>query len=147
MFKALLLSFIVSFLFNCGGESSDPNIVKIEECEYSDSDCDYGGPVDNDNDEVIGDESDEVIEDEYEYEELKDYSVSIEWEDNSDNEDGFRVERMIGDSNEYSLVGYTMSDTQSFVDLVPNGTLVACYKVGSYNQAGVSYSYPDCIYF
>ena len=64
-------------------------------------------------------------------------SVLIIWNDNSENENGFVVERTISAScnDDWQVIGYTGVNQTSFVDSYIPG---ACYRVAAYNENGVS---------
>ena len=61
------------------------------------------------------------------------YSVSVDWADESDNEDGFRVERKNGLEGTFVEVGTVASDATSFTDetVDPNGEYL--YRVVAFN--------------
>ncbi len=64
--------------------------------------------------------------------------VALAWTDNSNNEDGFRIERAAAGSGLWSLVSTTAADATAF-----NDTTVACgtaydFRVSAFNCAGAS---------
>ena len=59
-------------------------------------------------------------------------SVLLTWQDNSDDEDGFIVERAL-DCTQWEIVGYTGVGINSFVD--PASQYSACYRVAAFNEA------------
>jgi hypothetical protein len=64
-------------------------------------------------------------------------SALITWNDNSDNEDGFVIERTIRPdcSDDWQVIGYTGVNQTSLVDIyIPS----ACYRVAAYNADGIS---------
>ena len=63
--------------------------------------------------------------------------VVINWTDNSDNEDGFRIERRI-DSGAFSESGTVSSNTSAFTDTTSNGGTSYGYRVVAFNSAGDS---------
>ena len=73
-------------------------------------------------------------------------SLTVNWTDNSNNEDGFKIERKLGQTGTFAEVGQVPSDVVamqatgdivSFVDPVPDGQLY-CYRVLAFNAAGSS---------
>lgn len=64
-------------------------------------------------------------------------SILLKWHDNSDNEDGFIVERTFtGDcSNGWEVIAYTRSNRNRLVEIFLPG---ACYRVAAFNEYGVS---------
>jgi len=64
-------------------------------------------------------------------------SLTLNWQDNAINEDGFRVQRKIGQSGVFGILGQTATDVTTFVDPVLDGQLY-CYRVNAYNGAGES---------
>jgi hypothetical protein len=64
-------------------------------------------------------------------------SVLITWDDNSENEEGFVVERTISDDcvGSWEVIAYTGINQTSLVDTHIPG---ACYRVAAYNQGGPS---------
>ena len=63
--------------------------------------------------------------------------VGLKWQDNSDNEDGFIVERRVG-AGGYAELARTAANISVFTDVnVPVG-FVICYKVFAFNKVGTS---------
>jgi uncharacterized repeat protein (TIGR01451 family) len=64
--------------------------------------------------------------------------ITLTWTDNSDNEDGFKIERSLDGSSGWVLVGTVMTDVTTYVDtgLVPGTTYY--YRVFAYNADGAS---------
>lgn len=61
----------------------------------------------------------------------------LQWQDNSDNEDGFEIWRQQNDG-EWLLIAATNADDATFTDgVIPIGTTLA-YKVRAWNQFGES---------
>ena len=63
--------------------------------------------------------------------------VLVSWVDNSDNENGFLVERTLSHDcfDGWEVIGYTGTNQNSFVDTYTPG---ACYRVAAYNETGLS---------
>jgi len=70
------------------------------------------------------------------------FKTTLNWVDNSTNEDGFKIERKLQNEN-YSLIGTTLKDVTRFVDtgLAENTTYF--YRVYSYNNKGNSLTYSN----
>jgi hypothetical protein len=64
-------------------------------------------------------------------------STLIKWHDNSDDEDGFIIERTFAEdcSDGWEAIAYTRSDKNRVADIFLPG---ACYRVAAFNQHGVS---------
>src|SRR5689334_4477507 len=74
-------------------------------------------------------------------------NFNILWQDNSgnnpavaDQEDGFTVERALGQNGAFSVVGQVAQNVTSFTDVIQNdaGGVTYCYRVQAFNQAGKS---------
>ena len=64
--------------------------------------------------------------------------LTLEWTDNSDNENGFKIERKIGVGGTFQQVATTGPNATSFADTaLANGTTY-CYRVRAFNTAGDS---------
>ncbi len=67
------------------------------------------------------------------------YEHTLTWQDNSDNEDGFKIERKTpsipGDT--FGEIGQVGADVTSYVDVVSDGQQ-RCYRVRAFNAAGDS---------
>nr|BAL58743.1 hypothetical protein HGMM_OP2C291 [Candidatus Acetothermum autotrophicum] len=71
-------------------------------------------------------------------------AIDLSWRDNSDNEDGFKIERQPsqGTWREIATVG---KNTTSYSDTGLNPSTTYCYRVRAYNAAGASdYSNTSC---
>ena len=68
-------------------------------------------------------------------------SMTIKWQDNSHNENGFVIERTLAAdcSDDWSVIAYTGANQNHFTDTRLPG---ACYRVAAFNDYGVS-SYSD----
>jgi hypothetical protein len=64
-------------------------------------------------------------------------SLLITWQDNSDNENGFVIERtLVADcSTTWEVIGYTPADYNRLID---NRVPGACYRVAAFNDDGIS---------
>ena len=63
--------------------------------------------------------------------------LRLEWQDNSDNEDGFEVWRRVN-QGEWLLIGGTSVNISTFVDgVIPIGSVLS-YRVRAWNQFGES---------
>jgi hypothetical protein len=63
--------------------------------------------------------------------------LRLEWQDNSDNEDGFEIWRRVNEG-EWLLIGATNTDVSTFVDgVIPIGSVLS-YRVRAWNQFGES---------
>jgi len=63
--------------------------------------------------------------------------LRLEWQDNSDNEDGFEIWRRVNEG-EWLLIGATNTDVATFVDgVIPIGSVLS-YRVRAWNQFGES---------
>ncbi|MBC2605421.1 Ig-like domain-containing protein [Pelagicoccus albus] len=63
--------------------------------------------------------------------------VELTWTDNSDNEEGFNVERKSGDG-EYLLLATVDADTEAYLDSSAEPGVVYSYRVSAYNSFGSS---------
>jgi Divergent InlB B-repeat domain len=71
--------------------------------------------------------------------------LSLMWSDNSDNEDGFTIERKVGTSGTYSEIATTGPDVASYVDSTVTNGSTYCYRVSAFNAVGESaYSNEAC---
>lgn len=71
-------------------------------------------------------------------------SFTLTWTDNSNNEDGFKIERKIG-AGTYSQIGTTLTNISTFQDTSLTLDIPLCYRVRAYNLAGDSgYSNEAC---
>jgi len=70
----------------------------------------------------------------------EDGSVQLFWQDLSDNEDGFRVERMAKGEDVFSLLADLPENTVMYRDTDLSGAASFVYRIASYNTAGASHS-------
>ena len=64
-------------------------------------------------------------------------TLNLAWTDNSNNEDGFKIERKTLQTGTFVEVGQTGQDIAVFADAVPDGQLY-CYRVNAFNSVGAS---------
>ena len=64
--------------------------------------------------------------------------ISLSWVDNSDNENGFKVERKTGAGGAYSQIAVVGTNGTSFPDSGLSPDMIYYYRVRSYNTAGDS---------
>lgn len=65
-------------------------------------------------------------------------SLTLTWTDNSNNENGFNIERKLGQTGTFAPVGQTATDVATFIDnTVPDDQLY-CYRVNAFNSSGIS---------
>ncbi|MGH7928244.1 MAG: InlB B-repeat-containing protein, partial [Candidatus Binatia bacterium] len=70
--------------------------------------------------------------------------LTLTWTDNSNNEDGFRIERKTGALGTYAQVALINANASTYVDTnLPDATNF-CYRVGAYNTAGSAFSSDKC---
>lgn len=63
--------------------------------------------------------------------------LTLSWQDNSDNEDGFEIWRKVNDGN-WELIGASNADVATFNDaVIPIGAILT-YRVRAWNQFGES---------
>jgi fibronectin type III domain protein len=79
-------------------------------------------------------------------------SVAVTWVDNADNEDGFRVERTVGNCwalppLPWELAGTTGPNIVSFTDAGREPDVMLCYRVVAFNAGGTATSYPEAYTF
>ena len=74
-------------------------------------------------------------------------TLSLQWQDNSSNEDGFNIERGSTLTGPFVKVGSVAANVVKFADTIANDTggVQYCYRVQGFNKAGVSpYSNVAC---
>ncbi len=64
-------------------------------------------------------------------------TLTLNWTDNSTNEDGFKVERKTGQAGTFAEVGQTAADVTTFADTIADAETY-CYRVSAFNAAGNS---------
>ncbi|MBK1876000.1 Ig-like domain-containing protein [Pelagicoccus mobilis] len=63
--------------------------------------------------------------------------VQLTWSDNSDNEDGFNIERSVGDGS-FELIAQVGPDSEAYVDTTAEAGVEYSYRVNAYNAFGDS---------
>ena len=72
-------------------------------------------------------------------------NILLGWTDNSNNEDGFKIERKEGTSGTYTQIGTTGANVYDYADSGLQFGKIYCYRVRAYNSAGNSgYSSEKC---
>lgn len=66
------------------------------------------------------------------------FKISLGWFDNSANEDGFRIERKLGQGGSYSSLATVGPNTEAYDDAAVNSGVTYCYRVKAFNAAGES---------
>ena len=64
--------------------------------------------------------------------------VSLQWQDNSDNEEGFKIERQTGSTVSYTQIAIVNSDVNTYQDSALDCETDYSYRVRAYNSAGDS---------
>ena len=67
-----------------------------------------------------------------------DYGINLSWQDNSENEDGFVIERKTGSGGEYSVIDSVDPDITSYTDTGLSPELTYYYRVYAYSSEGDS---------
>jgi hypothetical protein len=71
--------------------------------------------------------------------------IDLDWLDNSDNEDGFEIERATGVGGLFSQIDVVGANVQSYVDSTLDPETEYCYRVRAYNVVGDSgYTLDSC---
>jgi hypothetical protein len=68
--------------------------------------------------------------------------LTLTWQDNSNNEDNFGIERKTGTTGTYSQITLAAADIISYVDTSVTRGVNYCYRVRAVNSAGAS-AYTD----
>ena len=63
--------------------------------------------------------------------------ITLNWQDNSSNESGFKIERKVGSGN-YLIVGTVGPNSQNFTDTALNSNTTYSYEVFAFNNLGLS---------
>jgi FG-GAP repeat len=71
--------------------------------------------------------------------------LQLGWADNSDNEDGFKIERKTGTTGTYSQVAVVGANVTAYTDTNLIDGAIYCYRVAAFNTAGTSaYTLEGC---
>ena len=65
-------------------------------------------------------------------------SSNLSWADNSNNEDGFKIERGPSTTGPFTQIGTVLSDTKSYTDSGLADATTFCYRVRAFNASGDS---------
>jgi V8-like Glu-specific endopeptidase len=66
--------------------------------------------------------------------------INLQWTDNADNEDAYRVWRKASSESSYTIIGYLLSDATSYMDRPLDSDREYCYFVVPCNSAGCTAS-------
>jgi hypothetical protein len=64
--------------------------------------------------------------------------LTLSWQDNSDNEDSFTIERKTGTNGTYNQIALVSANITSYVDTAVTSGVTYCYRVDATNSAGAS---------
>jgi hypothetical protein len=64
--------------------------------------------------------------------------IELAWQDNSSNENGFRVERKLGEEGDYTPLAVVGPNVEGFADTAVSPDVTYCYRVKAFNGAGES---------
>jgi hypothetical protein len=71
--------------------------------------------------------------------------LTLSWADNSDSENGFRIERRLGAVGSYQQLAQIAANTATYTDNNLAGSTTYCYRVSAFNATGSSsYSNENC---
>jgi hypothetical protein len=74
--------------------------------------------------------------------------LQLGWADNSDNEDGFKIERKTGTTGTYSQVALVGANFTAYTDTNLIDGAIYCYRMAAFNAAGTSaYTLEECAAF
>jgi Zn-dependent membrane protease YugP len=65
-------------------------------------------------------------------------SSQLSWVDNSNNEDGFHVERKLGNNGIFSFVATVGPNETFYIDDNLDDNTTYCYRVNAFNDVGIS---------
>ena len=72
-----------------------------------------------------------------------DAQLSISWDDNADNEAGYRIERKV--DGEFLLVATVAANETTYTESISDWQDAYCYRIGAFNSVGSAYSDESCI--
>ena len=72
-------------------------------------------------------------------------AIDLTWSDNSDNEDGFKIERKIGEDGAYSVIATNGSNTESFNDTELDAHTEYFYRIRAVKDTAVSLYSPESV--
>ncbi|MFC1569977.1 fibronectin type III domain-containing protein, partial [bacterium] len=64
--------------------------------------------------------------------------IDLSWQDNSDNEDGFRIERMTDNSGSFEVIHTTSAGQTTYSDMDVGPNITYTYRITAFNSAGNS---------
>ena len=71
--------------------------------------------------------------------------LTLTWVDNSNSENGFRIERRIGTSGSYQQYAQVAANALTYTDTNVSGATAYCYRMTAFNSVGTSgFSNEDC---
>jgi len=70
--------------------------------------------------------------------------VFLTWQDNSNNEDGFNIERGNDESGPFNVISVRDTDSTSYTDTSVSGNETYCYRVTAFNANGSASSMTAC---
>lgn len=128
---ALLLAFgLAVSVMSCGGGGDDDTDDDIDD-DTDDTDDDVDDDIDDDTEEPPAAPSD------LQATAVSDEEIDLTWTDNSDNEDGFKLERQGGDK-QWEEIATLDPDTTSYQDTGLECGTKYTYRVYAFNDAGNS---------
>ncbi|MEM7278659.1 MAG: S8 family serine peptidase [Pseudomonadota bacterium] len=69
---------------------------------------------------------------------VDDQRIDINWADQADNEDGFRIERALGQGAAFAEIDLAGANQQNYADAGLNDNTEYCYRIRAFNAAGDS---------
>ncbi|MEW5766794.1 MAG: PKD domain-containing protein [bacterium] len=77
--------------------------------------------------------------------EITSSSIRLSWDDNSDNETGFRIERRTGTADDFDTIALVRAGTKIYLDSGLASETTYCYRVLAYNERGDSSYNEACL--
>lgn len=124
--KQLCIILLSTFLFACGSSGSGDSSAGTND-----------GTVIKNDDLVPPTDDDEII--------AESATVTINWDDNSDNEAGYIIERRLQSSDTFDSAVPLAENSNSYDDKTVSVGNSYCYKVSAFNQAGSAPSDEMCV--